>query len=409
MKRKEPKLKKYRNPRRPELKWRVYYSEADGRRVDQKFKTKTEADQFLNVKTDKTDRLGIEDVDLLNKETERMAVQAVRDLQPYGKTIQDAVQFFVAHLKATERSAKVKDLAKEFLLAMKRAGKSERYLTDLKSRLGRFVKDHGSVYASEVQPRMIDQWLAGLLGTNTTRNHYRRVLSAFFGWCEKQGACSENPLKMVIKAKAVGGDVELFTPGEMRTLLELADSMGEEYRDVLAMLCIGGFAGLRASEFERLSWEDVKLDRGFIDLSKGKTKTAQRRLVKIQPVLGAWLSRFTFKTGLIAESGFEYRLRQFREVLGTADDKTGRRAVQWKHNALRHGFASYLLAETENPGEVSLQLGHNNAGIVFKHYRELVTKEDAADYWALTPERVIDGEEPIEFQLAASVKEVNGV
>jgi integrase len=47
------------------------------------------------------------------------------------------------------------------------------------------------------------------------------------------------------------------------------------------------------------------------------------------------------------------------------------------------------MEEVQNPGEVSLQLGHSDAGIVFAHYRELVTAEDTKAFWALTPKVVL--------------------
>jgi hypothetical protein len=58
--------------------------------------------------------------------------------------------------------------------------------------------------------------------------------------------------------------------------------------------------------------------------------------------------------------------------------------VEWKHNALRHSFISYRLAEIQDTAKVALEAG-NSPAMIFAHYRELVTPEDAAAWFAVTP------------------------
>jgi integrase len=58
---------------------------------------------------------------------------------------------------------------------------------------------------------------------------------------------------------------------------------------------------------------------------------------------------------------------------------------QWPKNALRHSYASYHLAQFQNAAVTALELGHTNASITFKHYRELVLPAEAARYWKLKP------------------------
>jgi hypothetical protein len=59
--------------------------------------------------------------------------------------------------------------------------------------------------------------------------------------------------------------------------------------------------------------------------------------------------------------------------------------VTWKHNALRHSFASYRFAQTGDAGRVAGELG-NSTAIVHRHYRELVSAQDAAAWFAVKPE-----------------------
>jgi len=59
----------------------------------------------------------------------------------------------------------------------------------------------------------------------------------------------------------------------------------------------------------------------------------------------------------------------------TAEDE-GWSPFLWKHNALRHSFNSYRVAETQDVAKVSLEAG-NSPQMISKHYRELVRPADA--------------------------------
>lgn len=54
------------------------------------------------------------------------------------------------------------------------------------------------------------------------------------------------------------------------------------------------------------------------------------------------------------------------------------------HNGLRHSFISYRLADIQNAPQVELEAG-NSPAMIFKHYRELVTREDAVQWFGIRP------------------------
>jgi hypothetical protein len=58
--------------------------------------------------------------------------------------------------------------------------------------------------------------------------------------------------------------------------------------------------------------------------------------------------------------------------------------MKWKHNALRHSYASYRVAQMGDAGRVAGQLG-NSATVVHRHYRELVTASNAQAWFAVMP------------------------
>ena len=59
-------------------------------------------------------------------------------------------------------------------------------------------------------------------------------------------------------------------------------------------------------------------------------------------------------------------------------------AVEWKQNALRHSAISYRVAETGDVNCIALESG-NSPAMIFQHYRELVTPEDALLWFAIAP------------------------
>ena len=381
-------LREYNNPNKSAYKWRVRFPK-NGKTGDKLFKTKKEASQFVLKKEKEIQKHGQELSGKINGRLLWDLSESIEKLEEKGKTIQDAIAFYLTHLEAFESSKTVDELVPQYLYSVRQSEKSKKYQEDLSCRLKKFEKIFGNRFVCEIRAGEISNWLFSIKAQPITVNHYRRVVSVFFSWCRVNGYCKENPALSTPKITVKPSKTEVFTPDELQVCFSLAVKMmnqNESYKDVLAFLLIGAFAGLRTEEIKRLEWEDVRLDRGFIDLSGIVTKTAQRRLVKIQDVLFDWLKDyFPFETGRVCKAGFERRIRIFKKKLLETHSQ------QWKHNALRHSYASYLLAKINDAGFVSLQLGHNNSGVVFRHYRELVTEEDTQAYWGLNVDEILKG------------------
>ncbi|MGH8018165.1 MAG: hypothetical protein ACREIA_07715 [Opitutaceae bacterium] len=103
----------------------------------------------------------------------------------------------------------------------------------------------------------------------------------------------------------------IFTPKELAALLDAAT------QEVLPVLVIGAFAGLRQAEIFWLDWKEIDLARGFIEVTAMKSKTARRRLVKIEPNLRAWLTPMAKKSGLVwqwSEAYWRFKMTPIREA-----------------------------------------------------------------------------------------------
>ena len=94
------------------------------------------------------------------------------------------------------------------------------------------------------------------------------------------------------------------------------------------------------------------------------------------------MEEFKLKSGPITEANFKRRLKEFKIRLANPDKEQGdtHKAVKWKQNALRHSFGSYHLALYSDAAKTALEMGHTSTDLLFKHYREVVTK-DVAEKW----------------------------
>ena len=365
------KVRKYSDSNRPHLKFVVNYREA-GKRKRTFFETKEQAASVAAFKNAELKHNGIEHSEFPTS-IRVMAQNAVEQLKPFGKTIADAVQHYVAYLKANERSCTAVQLVKELLAAKKADGVSERHLRDIRYRLGAFAEKFDGRMVATITSKEIDDWLRSLPVASVTRNHYRGLAVLAFNFAARNGYAVSNPAEDAAKARVVGEAPGILTPTEAARLLEAATP------DILPYLAIGLFAGLRRAELERLDWSEIDFDSGLIEVTAQKAKTARRRHVPMQPNLRHWLLPLRKHKGNVTPVlGFRESFELAREAAGISE---------WPENALRHSFASYHLAHFKNAATLALEMGHTNSGMIFNHYRELVKPKDAERYWIIRPAR----------------------
>jgi integrase len=361
-------VRPYKHPR---LKFVVGFREA-GKRKRSFFETRAQANAFAAFKNAELKRNGVEGAEFPTS-LRIMAQNAIEQLKPFGKDIADAVKHYVDHLKASEKSCTVLDLVEELVAAKKADGASRRHVDDLRSRLGIFAEKFNGQMVARITSAEIDDWLRSLKVSAITRNHYRRLIVLAFNFAMKRGYvryAPESEADKTEKAKEPKADIGILTVAQTARLLEAASP------GLLPYIAIGTFAGLRRAELQRLDWSEIDFESGLIEVKAEKSKTAQRRLVKIQPNLREWILPVRKHRGKVAPEDFE---KQF----GAA--RTNAKITEWPDNALRHSFASYHLAHFRNAAETALELGHVNAAITFAHYRELVRPKDAERYWNIKP------------------------
>jgi integrase len=251
-------------------------------------------------------------------------------------------------------------------------GMSERYVDDLQNRLGRFAEKFGACGIADLTTAEMQSWLNELGLAHRGRNNFRATIVALSNFAKSRGYLPKShPTEADELSKAKGADspIGIFTPAELSMLLAHADN------SLVPYLAIGAFAGLRTAEIQRLSWAEVKLEQGHIEVAAHKAKTAQRRLVPISANLSQWIQPHADNFGLVCK---------LSTINQKASDFAKRLEIEWPHNGLRHSYASYRLAHCKNAGEVALEMG-NSPQMIFRHYRELVTSADSAKWWSISP------------------------
>jgi integrase len=324
---------------------------------------------------------------------------ALELLRPYGVPLLTAVSRFVESFKILEgdriieaskdfarrnptkrKPRTVREVSDELIALKTKRGGSGRYIEDLRNRLDTFSKAF-AVDVAHVTTGDVQGWLDRMKGSPRTVKNFRDTANTLFKFAESHSyiARGENPVTATQKPETRNGEpITIYTPAELQRLIVASPDW---FRPVIALQA---FAGLRSAEVARLDWGDVKIERGHIELGASKTKTATRRLVPIAPNLALWLKPHVKQSGKV----FKHSRAYFHEVqrnLSVATATKKEKALEWKHNALRHSFISYRVADTSDVPKVALESG-NSPAMIFAHYRELVTPADAKLWFAIIPE-----------------------
>jgi len=338
------------------------------------FKTRAEAEAEALRQRTLLEHHSREAVGLSQREMSEI-IAARSKLAEYGKTLRDAATFLVDHLERVLRcKITVTQLANEVLEAKRKDGLSTRYIKMLNLYFKRFAQDFGNRLIADITVEELDTWLRNLPFSPKTRADYRANIGVLFSHAAARRMIDSNPIEFTARPKLIDKAPEIFKVDELHSLLQTAAKLEP---DVLPMLAIGAFAGLRDAEIGRLHWGEVDLARDHIEVTAAKAKSARRRIVPIQPNLAAWLRTYSNMSGNVVPLGERSKLERVRKAATLA---------RWPQNGLRHSFASYRLAAIHDAPRVSAELGHTSPQMLYSTYRELVHPEEAVRYWKIGPE-----------------------
>jgi integrase len=291
-----------------------------------------------------------------------------------GVSLIDAVRFYSRHHGRGITRKPVADAVDAMIAAKTAKGVSAVYRADLVYRLGTFKEafhcDVNQLTPDDVQA-FFEKRLAGL--SPRSHNNFLRTIRTFLRFGQNHGWLSKEAdlLARVEKRSEKPTPVEIFTPAELATLLKHAAT---EFAPCLAL---AAFAGLRSEEILRLDWSDVERRPGFIEVAAHKAKTAARRIVPLSDNLARWLAVAPRNGARVWQRSKDCFFHAMRDTAAAAK-------IKWAQNSLRHSFISYRLAEIQDVNRVALEAG-NSPQMIFRHYRELATPEQARTWFSIAP------------------------
>lgn len=354
--------------------WRVNLPatiSSTGKRERRFFETKPEAETFARQQRVQLENFG-RNASTLTPGQQEQAAMAFERLAPYNVTLNTVIAEYIARREANERSVTFTKLFEAFSASKK--SKSAAYLRGLKYTFPRFPGLHERL-VSEIQPTDIEKEMDGM--TAAVRNAFLRNLRAVFNFGVKRGMLDKNPVGSIDFEDVARGEVVTLTPKESAALMLAAESEN----DLLPYHALGLFAGVRPHELERLDWQHVDLAERHIEITAKVSKTGRRRIIDMEPNLHAWLASYIARGGstegmVTPTVNLRNRLRDLRTAAGL---------TEWVQDVMRHSYASYWLAEHGDINRLTLQMGHESADMLWKHYNRAAKRRDAAKYWQIMP------------------------
>ena len=350
-----------------------------GRRQRKYFDTEAKAAQAKR-KAEQDQRAGGQWWAALPVQEKDSFIMVLKEIRAAGLSVRGVWEGFRAGSPASSdgsiQTRSLKEAIAECVQSKRQANRREIYIENLEDRLNEFARGREETPVHRITVQDVSQWVFVPGQKPVTILTRRKRLSALFEFCLRRGYATTNPCARV-EAPAVDYQPPLIlSPKQTAQALRLAKA---ELPQVVPYLALGLFAGIRPAELDRLGWEAMDLERAIVTVDAAASKVRQRRIVNLEPVAVEWLKLARDSISLpLPHAGRQRALRKLLPVLGFA---------QWPTDLLRHTAASYLLAKYQDAGKVALQLG-NSPGVLMRHYRELVPREDAEAFFKLTPATV---------------------
>jgi len=351
------------------------------KRERQSFDTLAKAKAYASKKATEIRNLGLAAFALSNRERED-AAEAVKvlkgetPLEEAPKTpLAEAARFWMQHHRPEGGTMKLKDLVDELVASKVKANRRPETIKELRNKLGKFVESFPGREVHTIMISDLEDWLDQNAPAARNRNKHRNLFHALFELARKRNLIERNPAADIETSKADELMPEAYSADETQNILNAA---AQHYQKYVPALAIGFFAGLRPAELEGLDWSSINFEQKHIVVTPETAKRRRRRLVAMHDNLVTWLEPYRTEAGrvLATPRGFDQTRRKILEKA-----EVGR----WIYDGPRHTYGTMHLAMYQDAARTAAEMGHLDIAILYNHYRDLVTKEDAEKYWGIVP------------------------
>lgn len=305
-------------------------------------------------------------------------------IEKTGLSVVAVCREFMRTWRPEFQKATVRTVIKKWLDASR--AYSQKYQKDLKYRLPAFQKNFGHKWIDEVGAEEVREWIEartfnGEPVSSRTKTNWLRMLQAMWSFARDSNNLPKDRRHNLQEIKVWRHDPASYScmcHGDLLVLLDLCDQ--HKGRDqLLPFLYLQAFAGLRTEEAKRLTYEDLVIRNGqivAININADKAKTRTRRSIEVMPVFASYMHEFAVlwkRTGKIAKwSKIDLILHRIAKNNDVA-------CLSWKHNQLRHTFATHLLRLWSDSARVAEYLGTSPA-MLNSHYRELLPPDETESW-----------------------------
>jgi hypothetical protein len=301
-----------------------------------------------------------------------------------------AVDFYLAHHKRQKLvPARAKDLLPVFVAMKREDGSSPSYAEALSKYLSPFVEAFPGVI-HERSSTEIDDWIRKHTASLHSRWHFLRYLKTFFNWArdiKKALPAGATEVDTVVTPAPRSKPIEIYTPEELRLYLKYAADIEE-----VAVVVLGGFAGLRSSEVtgEETSHGPLQIDSILFDAAAVKViqkmkHESQFRYAPLPANALSWLEPLRGRRGDAVRPRPVFRVmaeiaKRINEAhAGEADWKP----MAPKRNGLRRSHISYRMALIKN-AQVVAEECNTSPSKIKSNYQHPELEGVAREYYSIS-------------------------
>jgi integrase len=358
------------------------YGYPKGKREVHWFRTETEAKAEMKRLNDQIYAFGV------NATVSGVEIRTIREcaamLEPYGKSVYDAVHHYISYLKEKAKSISISLMSEKVRAEFRRqAGSvingrheiSKGHTQNMMQALNGLVAEFGERNANEVSCNQLKMCIAEEDWSIKTKNNRLGYWRLAFETAKDLEIIAANPMADLKKFKnSAGKEIVILTPEQTADLLNVADPLA------LPSLVIGAFAGVRRSERLQMDWSMIDLEKARITLPPTITKTREGRRIEMMPNLIEWLRPLAHEGNLVevSEDKHDKLIRDAKQATALVNGEDD------FQNALRRSFITYFRELTGSDDRTIRAAGHSHK--TDKEYCSIrVEKEQAERYFAIRP------------------------
>jgi integrase len=338
-------------------------------------------------------------------EAARKAIAALEKHNLSALKIMDAVDKLIEEHNVAAKSVTFSAACQSYV--SERSKKTASHLADF-GRLCRRFPDLAAKLLCEIDRATIKRTLAPLPASS--RNLALREIRAIFNHGIMEEWCISNPAALIDFAEVDKPKVPTLNAKQVRRLFVAAIRL---HPDLVPLLAVQIFAGVRPVESSKLQWDDFDLEDNdkVLTVRAEIAKTGNARHITMHPQLVAWIEWHRGQGGQTEGPLVPARYNTPRKLKTARKPKLGRvstipeplrdalqeirqRAciVPWPQDGPRHTFASASLgAEWRDIPGVCADLGHNDMKMLRKHYERAMRRRPAERIFAVAPPQRIKG------------------